>query len=81
MEDGVYVSYGNIMTVNGVTTSGNKTGVRAFSGTILLGRSTVVSNTSFGLNFQSVTALSYRNNEINGNGVDVSGTLTTAPQL
>ena len=48
-------------------------------GTLLLGRSTIVGNGQ-GVNLApSVSALSYRNNQINGNGQDIAGTFQTAP--
>jgi hypothetical protein len=54
----------------------NGTGVSAASATVFLGNSTIVGNTT---GVTGATVLSYKNNEINGNGTD--GTPLTQANL
>lgn len=76
---GISTYYGTSVLDN-VTSVGNGTGIFVNNGTFLLGRSTIVRNTK-GIDLQYAgTALSYKNNQISGNGTDiVNGTLQAAP--
>ena len=73
-------TYFGTSVLDNVTSIGNGTGIFVNSGTFLLGRSTIVRNTK-GIDLQYAgTALSYKNNQISGNGTDIAnGTLQAAP--
>lgn len=53
-------------------------GVRAIGQTVSLRRSTITGNGTGVFNLGSATVRSYRDNTIEGNGTDISGTVTTA---
>lgn len=75
---GIYVGGGNAL-IDGVTVRNMGTsGIVAGGGITLIGRSGVLGN-DIGVSVgQNVIAYSYRNNQINGNRIDVSGSLQTA---
>lgn len=77
-DTGLQIKWFNLANVDGVTIHGHKTGITSWVDTFLIGRSTIIGNTK-GLVLTSGLSLSYRNNEINANGTDVTGTLQTAP--
>lgn len=76
---GISLVQGHPGTLDNVTVTGSDTGVYNYVGTFLIGRSTIIGN-KIGLKVESgTTTLSYRNNQINSNTTDISGTTSTVP--
>ena len=73
--DGVAVGAGYVMMANSVLSNNSNTGLESDGGTIWLAKSVISGNHVFGVN-PGGTVNSYVDNDINGNGTDINGSVT-----